>query len=201
MSSETLYKYRSLDNWKFLIDILINQRLFAAHFETLNDPMEGRFFYDEGIPQDYRDLIIYRKQEWRICSLTRNPRNTLMWSYYGGEHKGLALEFTVPRRKHQIIRPVNYDYGLHLQPQHTQSALDDVAVQILSQKMSNWHHEDEVRVFTQHDFIDIRLSKIILGCRVAGDDRRLIRSLVRKADLSIPVHTMKHQHLDAAIPF
>ena len=43
-----LYKYRSLTDWKFLIDILMNNQLFAAGFESLNDPMEGRYYHPEG---------------------------------------------------------------------------------------------------------------------------------------------------------
>ena len=40
--NEILYKYRSLDNWKFVLDIFLNKRLYAASFYDMNDPMEGR---------------------------------------------------------------------------------------------------------------------------------------------------------------
>jgi hypothetical protein len=39
-----LYKYRSVENWKFLEDIFSNRRLFAATFRSLNDPMEGLLY-------------------------------------------------------------------------------------------------------------------------------------------------------------
>ena len=58
MSQPLLYKYRSLDNWKFLLDILINKRLHAARFQDLNDPMEGRYYYeDEVISLEFRRAI------------------------------------------------------------------------------------------------------------------------------------------------
>ncbi len=44
MSSEVLYKFRSLENWKFVLDIVIHKRLHAAPFDELNDPMEGRYY-------------------------------------------------------------------------------------------------------------------------------------------------------------
>lgn len=40
-----LYKYRGFNNFEFALDIFVNQRLYAATYKKLNDPMEGRFIY------------------------------------------------------------------------------------------------------------------------------------------------------------
>ena len=37
------YKFRSLNNTEFAFDILINNRLYCASYESLNDPFEGEF--------------------------------------------------------------------------------------------------------------------------------------------------------------
>lgn len=37
------YKYRSLSNLRFFLDILIYKRLYMASYSELNDPMEGAF--------------------------------------------------------------------------------------------------------------------------------------------------------------
>lgn len=37
------YKYRSLSNLRYFLDILINKRLYMASYSELNDPMEGAF--------------------------------------------------------------------------------------------------------------------------------------------------------------
>ena len=37
MSNQVFYKYRSLANWKFVLDAIANSRLYAATFDTLND--------------------------------------------------------------------------------------------------------------------------------------------------------------------
>ena len=38
-----LYKYKSLDNLMWILDIILNKRLYAAKYTELNDPMEGIF--------------------------------------------------------------------------------------------------------------------------------------------------------------
>lgn len=56
--SNTLYKYRSLDNFKFFIDIILNNRLYAAKYKDLNDPMEGQYYYQNGeLNKTIRDRI------------------------------------------------------------------------------------------------------------------------------------------------
>ena len=47
--TNVLYKYRSLEDFKKLVDILINKRLYASHYKDLNDPMEGQYYYNDGI--------------------------------------------------------------------------------------------------------------------------------------------------------
>jgi hypothetical protein len=96
MFPQTLYKYRSFENWRLLVDILVNHRLYAAPFKDLNDPMEGRYyFFSDELSKAFRRLVPARKDEWRICSLTSNPSSTLMWSYYSGGHTGVVLGLTV----------------------------------------------------------------------------------------------------------
>ena len=35
------YKYRSLSNLRYFLDILINKRLYMASYSELNDPIKG----------------------------------------------------------------------------------------------------------------------------------------------------------------
>ena len=98
MPEQLLFKYRSLEHWRFLLDILVNNRLYAAPFKDLNDPMEGRYYYfGDEMTTSVQGLVPPRKDDWRICSLTKDPTNTLMWSYYSGGHTGVALGLTVPK--------------------------------------------------------------------------------------------------------
>ena len=38
-----LYKYKSLKQFEYFMDILTQNRLYGATFKELNDPMEGFF--------------------------------------------------------------------------------------------------------------------------------------------------------------
>mgnify|MGYP001801434879 FL=1 len=48
MFNQLLYKYRSLENFKNFVDIILKNRLYAATYKDLNDPMEGKYYYKEG---------------------------------------------------------------------------------------------------------------------------------------------------------
>ena len=41
------FKYKSLDNLKHFLDIIANNRLYAAKYNELNDPMEGSYLTNE----------------------------------------------------------------------------------------------------------------------------------------------------------
>jgi hypothetical protein len=105
MSDETLFKYRSIQNWKFLLDIFLSKRFYAAAYRELNDPMEGRYYYhSDTVSQEFRRALRNQKREWRICSLSKNHRNTLMWSYYADGHRGISIGVTVRNSLRSPIR-------------------------------------------------------------------------------------------------
>ncbi|ANM30766.1 hypothetical protein ABI59_16035 [Acidobacteria bacterium Mor1] len=193
----TLYKYRTLDNWKFLMDIVLHRRLFAAPFRDLNDPMEGRYRYrGDEVSRAFRRALSESKNYWRICSLSRNPVNTLMWSYYGGGHSGVALGVDVAEDPEVRVEPVFYDNEINIGEDHLHRDPLDVAVEVLSQKQYGWVHEDEVRVFSPQPFVEVQLREVRLGCQVAAADEQLIRTLVERADSAVPVHKVERSELD-----
>ena len=68
MTDEILFKYRSIQNWKFILDIFLNKRLYAATYKELNDPMEGRYYYhNDDVSREYKRIIRSKKLRWRIC--------------------------------------------------------------------------------------------------------------------------------------
>lgn len=57
------YKYRDFSSLQFALDIFVNKRMFAASFETLNDPMEGSYLYEQGMLAQYQVDAIYGEKK------------------------------------------------------------------------------------------------------------------------------------------
>ena len=91
----TFYKYKSLQSFEFLLDMILKERLYAASYHELNDPMEGVIKVDSTVSKD-------REREWediirdlRITCFTKDSKNPLMWSHYADGGKGCLVEFVL----------------------------------------------------------------------------------------------------------
>lgn len=185
-SLRLFYKYRALDDWKFLVDIFLNKRLFAAGFESLNDPMEGRYYYGNGtLAQEYRDAVLNTKRQWRICSLSSCCDSSLMWTHYAKSHTGIAIGVEPLRsRSGAEIREVQYVDSLDFQEQ---ADVDRTAKWILSRKLSHWKYESEYRVLTTQSFVPIRIKQVLLGCNVSEQDKELLMRFLKKLHPKVAV--------------
>ena len=72
--SKSLYKYCDVSNFKFFVDILLNNQLYGAKYDELNDPFEGILFsrtveISESVAEQRQKLWDARK-DYRICSLS-----------------------------------------------------------------------------------------------------------------------------------
>ncbi len=199
MAQQVLYKYRSLDNWKFVLDIFLNRRLYAAEFNTLNDPMEGRYRYSkDAISQRFAQEILRGKRKWKICSLSHNKYNTLMWAHYSGGHTGIAVGVKVrsPKANRCEIREVAYvdTVVVNDTAQHS----EQVAKEILTQKLSPWNYEEEVRVLCNETYFPIYIHELVLGCKVAEADEAILRKLCDVCAPNLTITKLSRSNLDKA---
>jgi len=200
MGDEVLFKYRSIQNWKYLLDIFLRKRLYAAAYKEMNDPMEGRFFYhDDRICEEFIRAIHNQKKEWRICSLSRNHRNTLMWSYYADGHRGIAVGIKLkdPKAKEYTVKRVKYGLKLRLDQAWIKAGPEQVTLHILSQKQTGWKHENEVRIFSRiNTFVDVEITKVCFGVETSRKDRDLISALVKATAPEAELVRLKRDQLD-----
>ena len=194
-----LYKYRSLNDWKYIFDIFLHKRLYSARYQDLNDPMEGYYTFASGddISSAYSRQISDEKDEWRLCSLSSECRSTLMWSYYGGGHSGIAIGISRPRKRPNIrIEQVRYDntVSLSVNPDYSPQ---EAAIEILSQKLYSWKHESEYRIFSRNEFIKVNIKEVLLGCKIAKDDEALIRKFVEGLRPEIEIRKLRKTKLIA----
>lgn len=179
---ELLYKYRSLENFKFFVDILLNNRLYAAQFKDLNDPMEGYYYYrlNKSEQKRFNEENLYL----RICSLSRKNDDELMWSHYAQGQRGVAIGVKTFDLQKKII-PVQYN-GF---PEISFPNINlETVKEIFSHKLPAWHYEEEVRIFLQRRmYFKVSIEEVITGRAMNTRDYSLITDLVKKINPNIKI--------------
>ena len=171
-----LYKYRGLSNFRFFVDIILKNRLYAGKYNSLNDPMEGMYISKNKLG----DSLKNEKDETLICSLSSDPFNTLLWSHYAEEHRGVAIELKV-KEPNQAIK-VLYDGICSIDKLECPTAKD-----ILSHKHEVWEYENEYRVFSNKMYINIEIESIICGTRMDNATIGIVKALRDKINPKIKV--------------
>lgn len=192
MEKTNYYKYRSVNNLSFLLDILVYNRLYLASYSELNDPLEGAYRISNGVNYDnWLELFHTEKQAIRICSLSKTYNNMLMWSHYADSHKGCCIELELKSKKGIIEKPV--EYVETIQELRGEDSLKE-AIDILSRKLKCWLYEQEVRLLKEiprdsrkSKFIKIKIVRIYLGCKMAAKDVRFYTNLIHSIDPKIEV--------------
>jgi hypothetical protein len=190
-NNQTLYKYRGFSNFEYAIDIILNQRLFAADFRTLNDPMEGRFRYNKSFMDRgmVRSMII-EKGEYGILSLSGTPDNHLLWSYYAEGHSGFAIGVKVKPGQDVILKPVEYVDDFSLQ------GGNEGATDVLCRKHMTWAHEQEFRVLKRvynGPFVEVEITDLIFGKNANSNNKSkkdILETLAQKLYPNINIRTI-----------
>lgn len=183
-----LYKYRSLQNFKYFVDIVLKNRIHAAPYFEMNDPMEGHFKNNLGDNfDDFIQVIKDEKSGLKICSFSRNNNDPLMWSHYSDCQRGVVIGVEVDECKYDV-RTINYDGFYHLEYNNYNFALE-CAKNILCNKLKNWKYEEEMRIFVSgnSEFVYVKVVEVFLGSRVKNNDRELIKKLLFSINSKITV--------------
>jgi len=186
-----LYKFRSLQQIEFTLDILLAERLYCAPYKDLNDPFEGVFYtisQPPGMPTSRRiyktieDLAHY-KSDVRICSLTQELSDIRMWSHYASGHQGVAIEIEFPDVTPGLFK---VEYADGLQKFGTTFLGGATAREVLSLKTNHWEHEREYRIIQSDEYYDIhgKITGLFLGIRVSEVLKML---LVKAVSPQIPI--------------
>ena len=184
-----LYKYRGIKELRYFVDIVLNQRLYAAPYFDLNDPMEGHYLYNKGeLDSDVRNIIKDQKQKLRICSLSEVNDNELMWAHYSEGHRGVAIGVEIDEHEYDV-QSVEYD-GLPYVNRNNMHYL--TAKEILSHKLEVWEYEREVRAFRNNGkhYVDVKVKEVLLGRSMSTQDISFIKKFVSSIDPEINVENV-----------
>ncbi|QDO94110.1 DUF2971 domain-containing protein [Formosa sediminum] len=178
------YKFRDFSNYKYLLDIFINQRIYASSFRNLNDNFEGQFYTDCFLKPQRVRLNPKKNQHISICSFSGHYENHLLWSHYSDGHRGLVIAFELDENKYEIQK-VNYS-GLK-NYHHLPHKFVDIKSVFLN-KIKDWEYEDEYRIILKEQcYIDIIINEVIFGSEVSELDKNLISKLIEKIDSKIKI--------------
>jgi len=179
----SFYKYKSLSNFEFLLDILLKERLYAASYHELNDPMEGVIKVDGTVPRD-------REREWeeiirdlRIICFTKDPNNPLMWSHYADGGKGCLVEFELinDHKYHKVSyskKPIVADKDINIEK----------AIEILKYKEKPWKYEAEYRcILSGKTFLPVNIKSVTFGPRSDDESVKMLIHILSqcKPDLKL----------------
>ena len=189
MTTEILYKYRSLEggNFKFFVDIILNNRLYASSFKELNDPMEGAYYYsyqNEGLRKMLSELSD-KKEKLRLCSLSKAEDSVLMWSHYANGHRGVVIGVSIDNPYN--VKPVQYD-GLARITSCNFNA--QVTMEILSHKLEVWRYEQEERIFifnSKDRYVNVKVESVIAGRSMSNQDYSSLKDLIERVNPRISV--------------
>lgn len=207
-----LYKFRSFENIEFTLDIIMNERLYCAQHNNLNDPFEGLFSTREwkgGISRPVvrsvirpviRSVIRDGKQtvyktldelpsmgnNTRVCSFSSSMVDVRMWSLYAASHSGCVIEIELDESEELV--EVRYEKGLiQFKEKLTENT---TAIDILSFKTDHWQHEKEFRIISSEEYFSVKgkITGIFLGVRTQDIHKDIV---VRSTPIDIPIYNTK----------
>lgn len=194
-----LYKFRSLQNLRRFLDILVNKRFYMAHFNEMNDPMEGVFYYDSQSQISLYNITEGKKKQL-ICCFSKDYRNTLLWSHYADSHQGCCLEVEVTSK----LKPLEVNYSANI-PDISRCDIEG----ILTHKSKYWGYEKEVRFIKEEitlsghkakPYIYVRIKSVLLGCRMQKTEVNFYKSLIHSIlGDDVEVRKVKREELDTGL--
>jgi hypothetical protein len=177
MRNAIYYKYRSLENFERFINILVNERFYAASYKDLNDIMEG-LYIDLGLKPKVSREIKNAKENYRICSFSKINNHPLLWAHYADGSKGVCIGCRITG---QNVSIENVTYTGLAEIKNCFEA-NITAKEILLHKEATWEYEEEVRVLTKNGAkqVKVKIEEIIFGKRIALERKKLIKDICEK---------------------
>ena len=167
-----LYKFKSTKDFYHVVDIMENERLFCSEYEKLNDPFEAILGFIPLTPEGPPNIAFLREmsRQWeehlsplksyRVCSLSQNIDNILMWAHYALGFQGVCFELDIPDSTSSVY---NVKYVADLECLNISEPIE-----YLTNKLACWRYESESRIITQEQYFDVanQIKKVYLGGRM-----------------------------------
>lgn len=130
-----------------------------------------------------------------VCSLSSSIKNQRLWSEFGGEHRGIAIQFSTERDVDTFAKAMKVIYTdkVELIPWPSDFSTDALVDNVILRKAESYRDQAEYRLVTaiagdRHLPIQSRcVTGLILGKRFPADKLRLISQVLsRRERLGMP---------------
>lgn len=122
-----------------------------------------------------------------VFCMTTDPRNILMWSHYGGKHKGVVLQFEIARDPRSLLYALKVHYSNEYPIYNYAYEMDtDTFNAVMLRKAEAWRYEEEwriLRVGGAHTFQPFKphaMTGVIFGCKATENFKEKIRHLIKR---------------------
>lgn len=178
---------------QFFIDEGADEELARAF--ALDEALEDAELLSRSLEEGHRLLL----RQIGVCSLAADARSTLLWSHYGQQHEGVAIQYRpyLDPLAFQVCE-VKYTDALPVVRDYFNRTSRDLLTPLLT-KATPWHYEREWRVIRLGEpnraFV-IRpeaLTAVVLGMRISPLDRDYVVSLVGERHKIFSTRTVVYQ--------
>lgn len=217
MSDYCCFKFRTID--KRLLELLIQSEMYFPHRAQLNDPFDCNInifralehAISRGTCQNQDLLEQFRRDEEAIRRFSSNMGElgigsfsltndeTLLWSHYANNHKGVALRYDFPSNflgdEDNIFGAsvVTYDSNAvsdwlienaYLYRQDHKEFILGLLHKVLTSKAPSWRYEQEARIIRPEAGVfqlpRETLTHVVFGLQTTQRDENLVLAIVER---------------------
>lgn len=230
------FKYRAIN--KRLIESLVTGEVYFSSPEKLNDPFDCQIDIRKSLNaaidkvqgaqkkvlfsiREKLDNIFYHVENdirtFGVWSCSLNLENSLMWSHYGDEHRGVCLAYKLPdtfidHTLGEVIgsHPVEYgsdpitnwfiEFSKTTEKPPLGEFITSLVVKLLISKDECWKEENEGRVISKTQGLKVigkpALIQVCFGLRTPERDRELIRNILDNHGYKVTICEMVRTEKD-----
>ncbi len=215
-----------------MIESLITGEVYFSPPEMLNDPFDCQIDIQKSLDtaikkvkgDDARVLLAIKERlnqffprlesdikTFGVWSCSMELKNSLMWSHYGDDHKGVCLTYALPETfiDHTLgevmgIHPIDYgenpivdwfvEISKHQHAPDFGEFATDLTIKLLTSKDKCWEYEKEGRVISRDqgpkEIGKSALRQVCFGLRTPERDKKLLRSILENHGYNVTICEM-----------
>ena len=186
----TLYKYRNIDI--NTLNLITEEKVKISNFNYFNDPADPIIKLQIKELPEIKDMI----NKIKICSLSSEDDNFLMWSHYANEHKGICIAYDISKIKEYnktILKKVIYTKKIQIHKPYNHIFENPILneeknfISLFYLKHKNWKYEKEYRIITyeDYDFINLPIKAIYFGMNADMNHINLVKNFIKDKNIEL----------------